>query len=210
MIPHTPAARTLTSDAHGLSAALRSSAHKTKTYMASRPEGRPRIIPAMDGEASVNSSSPLALFITWTVYGTFLPGDRRGWRHRNQGPQLASNKLDRWHRDRLNHEIVLLDSEMQQIVESAIIEICEFRNWHLWSRNVRSNHVHVVLSAKNYRPQLVRDQLKAKATKELRVAFEVWQSRPVWSYNGDIQYLDTEREIELCTLYVSEAQDRKS
>jgi hypothetical protein len=32
-------------------------------------------------------SEPLAYFLTWTTYGTWLPGDSRGWvnRHRKGG-----------------------------------------------------------------------------------------------------------------------------
>lgn len=53
------------------------------------------------------------------------------------------------------------------------------------------------------------EQLKAKATRELRQAFAIWRDRPVWSANGDIQFIDDEDELETCVQYVNEAQDRK-
>ena len=34
------------------------------------------------------SDYPLAWFITWTTYGTWLPGDDRGWTERGKGSQL--------------------------------------------------------------------------------------------------------------------------
>jgi hypothetical protein len=68
----------------------------------------------------------------------------------------------------------------------------------------------VVVSAPNYRPELVRDQLKAKATKELRLAFPNWMDRPVWTTRGDIEFLDSEVEIEQSASYVREAQNRKA
>ncbi len=149
------------------------------------------------------------LFITWTVYGTFLPGDARGWRHRNVGPRVAIPKLDAWHRERLNHEIITLDESMRAKVDAAIREICTFRFWPLWALAVRSNHVHVVVTAPEYKPTLVRDQLKAKATRELRRVFSAWNNRPVWAVKGDIEYLDSVEEIGQCVAYASEAQDRK-
>lgn len=112
----------------------------------------------------MSNSSPLALFLTWTVYGTFLPGDRRGWRHRQDGIKPAQPLLEQWHRDGLNYDVVLLNAAMQAIAETAITEICTFRTWRLWAVSVRSNHAHVLLTAPNYRPIFVRDQLKAKAT----------------------------------------------
>jgi hypothetical protein len=33
----------------------------------------------------MNSDDPIAYFITWTVYGTHLQGDERGWRRRRKG-----------------------------------------------------------------------------------------------------------------------------
>ena len=68
--------------------------------------------------------------------------------------------------------------------------------------------MHVVVSAHGYKPKLVRDQLKAKATKELRRSFAVWENRPVWTERGDIEFLDHETDIEQCVMYVAEAQDR--
>ena len=98
---------------------------------------------------------------------------------------------------------------MRVVVEAAINEICQFRGWHLWAVSVRTNHVHTVVTAPEYDPELVRDQMKAKATRELRDGFTTWQDRPVWSRKGDIEFLDTEDDIEACVIYVNEVQDRK-
>ena len=155
------------------------------------------------------NTTPLGLFITWTVYGTFLPGDARGWRHRSKGNQLARPRLAVWHRDRLNHDVITLDESMRSVAEAAIREICHVRSWSEWAISARSNHVHVVVTAPEYKPTLVRDQLKAKATMELRRAFSVWKGRPVWTEKGDIEFLDSDADIEECVIYVTEAQDRK-
>ena len=98
---------------------------------------------------------------------------------------------------------------MRRVTEAAILEICGVRSWSPWAISVRSNHVHVVVTAPEYRPALVRDQLKAKATRELRRKFSVWRERPVWTEKGDIEFLDSEADIEQCVTYVTEAQDRK-
>lgn len=152
--------------------------------------------------------TPYALFMTWTVYGTHLPGDASGWRHRNHGPMLPQPMLAAWHRNRLKHGVNLLDEEMRNVVNQALCDIIEFRQWVLWAVAVRSNHVHVVLSAPRYTPRLVRDQLKAKATLELRKKYVIWMERPVWTAGGDIQVLDSESDVEACARYVDVAQDR--
>ena len=98
---------------------------------------------------------------------------------------------------------------MRNVADVAIREICGVRSWTAWAITVRSNHVHVVISAPAYKPTLVRDQMKAKATMELRRTFAVWRDRPVWTTKGDIEFLDSEADIEQCVVYVTEAQDRK-
>ncbi len=47
-------------------------------------------------------------FITWTTYGTWLPGDARGWRHKHRGPQISKPLLERWSRAQMKGEVVLL------------------------------------------------------------------------------------------------------
>ncbi|MEZ6123881.1 MAG: hypothetical protein R3C49_11970 [Planctomycetaceae bacterium] len=38
-------------------------------------------------------NEPLAYFITWTVYGSLLQGDDRGWRKRGKGNSHRSRCL---------------------------------------------------------------------------------------------------------------------
>jgi len=176
----------------------------------SRWENEPGALrPSAHGGAGLVNTSPVGLFVTWTVYGTHLPGDWRGWRRRQGGPRHAQPRLELWHRSQLKYDVVTLDAAMRRVAEAALVEICRVRKWSLWAVAVRSNHVHVVVTAPEYDPEVVRDQLKAKATKELREVFPVWVDRPVWSAKGDIEFLDSEAEIEECVLYVAVAQDRK-
>jgi REP element-mobilizing transposase RayT len=151
---------------------------------------------------------PLGFFITWTVYGTFLQGDERGWRRRGKGQQLPQPKLNQWHQDRLNHPVLLLGSLARDCVAEAIRQHCLERGWQLWGCSCRSNHVHVVVTAKNYAGSTARDQLKASATRELRIQFKEFVDRPVWTRAGDWESLNSEEDIEAAVLYVTEAQDR--
>ena len=98
----------------------------------------------------MNNDEPIAFFITWTVYGTFLQGDERGWRKRRQGNQIPQPKLATWRRDRLKHPIQLLDVTHQLVVETEIERLAAFRGWHIWTKNARTNHVHVVVAASGY------------------------------------------------------------
>lgn len=162
-----------------------------------------------------SNEAPLAYFVTWTVYGTFLQGDARWWRKKQKGEQHTRNPmLEQWHRDRLKHEVVLLNVHQREIVESEILRHCSHRDWKLWTANPRTNHVHVVVTAKGVSGRMVRDQLKANCTRGIREQYKLFVDRPIWTVGGDWQCINSEEEnseeeLEQVILYANEGRDRK-
>lgn len=155
------------------------------------------------------NDEPLAYFITFSVYGTFLQGDARWWRSRRDGTRSPQPLLEQWHRDRLKHEVILLDTDQRAAVKVEIERFCLFRNWKLWMSNPRGNHVHVVVSASGYSGSKVRDQIKANCTRIIRERWPLFVDRPVWTVSGDWQCINTEDEFEQVIQYAGEAQDGK-
>jgi len=151
---------------------------------------------------------PVTALITWTTYGTWLPGDQRGWRKRNSGEQFPQPRLEHWSRRQMAGEAVLLDALSQSTVEQACRDHCQFRRWQLLAVNVRTNHVHVVVAAPE-RPQTVRDQLKANCTRRLRQQTEPLICQRTWTRGGDCTILNSEQDVENAVIYVTAAQDRK-
>jgi REP element-mobilizing transposase RayT len=145
-------------------------------------------------------------FMTWNTYGTWLPGDARGWRKRDVGPQESRPLLEAWCRERLTDAPVLLGPPDRKTVENACREHCEFRGWHLFAVNARSNHVHLVVSA-NVGPVKVRDQLKANCTRRLRTQTNPLVRDKTWAVGGDTEVLNGESSIETAVTYVLDAQD---
>ncbi len=86
-------------------------------------------------------------FLTWTTYGTWLPGDERGWHHHNKGEQLANSRLKQWCSNQMRTGEVVLALFDRVIVEDACRAHCVYRNWHLHAVNARSNHVHAIVTA---------------------------------------------------------------
>lgn len=151
---------------------------------------------------------PVGYLITWTVYGTFLQGDSRWWKKRNSGEQPPQPLLEQWHRDRLKHDVILLNDDHRKSVESEIEFHCQNRGWKLWVVNARTNHVHVVVTAAGYLGDKIRDQLKANCTREIREIDNRFVDRPVWTTKGDVQFLKKDDDLEKAVVYVGEAQDR--
>jgi REP element-mobilizing transposase RayT len=92
-------------------------------------------------------SRPLAFFITWTTYGTWLHGDPRG-SFDHQGTYIRPDERHRQAaEDLMTDDPVTLTEEQRAIVDQVIAEHCTIRQWVLHTRNVRTRHVHVVVSA---------------------------------------------------------------
>jgi REP element-mobilizing transposase RayT len=148
-------------------------------------------------------------FITWTTYGTWLPGDSRGWRKNGYRPMEPQPLLEDWCRARMLQSPVILDSVHRSKIEAVCRDHAKRRSWNLIAMNARSNHVHVVVQAPNHSPQIVRDQLKANATRVLREPPEAIIQQKLWTRGGDCELIRTETDLEQIVAYVIEGQDSK-
>ena len=155
-----------------------------------------------------NEQEPRAYFITWTTYGTWLPGDERGWQKLNVGgiqpadPQRKAVALAK-----MTESEFVMTEKHREIVEQTIRRHCEIRGWYLHKVNPRTNHVHVVVTAPGYDPKTVREQFQAWCTRKLK---EVIANREnFWTERGSARCINTEEELERVIQYAGEVQDLK-
>ena len=148
----------------------------------------------------------LAYLITFRAYGTWLHGDSRSsvdrFHNRFGSPKLPPNPSRRRYEERLlKQSPVQLDKKRRAAIETAVRETCAVRNWTLWAFNIRTNHVHSVISAR-CKPEVVLNALKANATRTMR-SQKCWLSdRSPWSYRGSRRYLWNEQELINAIEYV--------
>src|SRR5262249_37702265 len=115
----------------------------------------------------------LAYLITFRTFGTWLHGDERGSVKRDGLNKYGTMRIETnspfetWARDEMKQGAVILNDRMRVVVDSAIREVCERRGFGLAALNVRTNHVHVVISGA-MKPERIADAMKANATKMLR------------------------------------------
>jgi REP element-mobilizing transposase RayT len=154
---------------------------------------------------------PLAYFITFRCYGAWLHGDDRGSVDRLNNifdtPFIAPNqKLQSHIAKNLNQNPVELDAKRRKVIEDAIRETCEIRNWGLLAINVRTNHVHIVVDAGSKSPNQVLIALKANATRQMREK-GVWHSENTpWAEKGSKKWLWNEKSVEIAIDYVINGQ----
>ncbi|MDP6448031.1 MAG: transposase [Pirellulaceae bacterium] len=153
---------------------------------------------------------PIGYFITWTTYGTWLPGDERGWIRPGMGVQPPNFNLRIGALQLMTESACTLDRQQRAIVEETISEHCKIRNWKLHTVNCRSNHVHVVVTA-DVPPEDVYQQLKAWCTRRLKNREKRRRSKTRtkwWSENASRLYIGDEESLQAVIRYVMFAQDR--
>jgi len=148
----------------------------------------------------------LAYFLTWTTYGSWLPGDARQWVHKRGSAAIAycepDSKRAQFARQLMEQAPVRLDSVERRAVGDAIRRVCAFKGWALGALNVRSNHVHVVVTAADEGPECVMVCLKAWASRRLNESRGDKARRRWWTRHGSTRYLNTPEALQRAVEYV--------
>lgn len=156
------------------------------------------------------SAEPLAYLITFRTYGTWLHGDGRGSTNRDHNvPETPLLAVDRprqmRERSMLKHEPVLLDAARRTIVRATVQEVADHRDWTLHAIEVRSNHVHVVVSAPDA-PERAMNALKSWCTRRMVEAKLLERGVKAWSRHGSTKYLWKPTQVADACRYVCEGQ----
>ncbi len=154
---------------------------------------------------------PLAHLITFRCYGSWLHGDPRGsvdqLHNQYKAPYAPVNEnRSRHNTGMLKCDPVVLDASRRVSVEKAIRETCIHRKWQLWAINVRTNHVHVVVSIGIKKSELALNAFKANATRQKKEDGCWKMDYSPWVDKGSRRYLWNERSVGRAIDYVANGQ----
>jgi REP element-mobilizing transposase RayT len=157
-------------------------------------------------------STPLAYFLTFTCYGTRLHGDERG--SVDDAPNLPGTPVlpaDPARRTGEQHALreppYQLDAPRRQVALQALCEIARRKGWTLHAAHVRSNHVHLVVTAAGP-PERILNDFKTAASRRLNQAFPAERLRRRWTRHGSTRYLWTEEAVADEVHYVLHSQGK--
>jgi REP element-mobilizing transposase RayT len=142
----------------------------------------------------------LGYMITWTTYGTWLQGDKRGF-VKDGEVQPANQSLVDSNKRCLKKEPVKLSGVQRQIAQLAIIEKARQLNQKVYALSVCCNHVHIVAG---YIPKpigLVVWHYKSSAQVALR---KTGLSGKVWTKGFDKGYCFNPQTLENRIKYVKQ------
>ena len=163
--------------------------------------------------------------ITSTTYGTWLPGDRRGFvgtvrdyrdgdeaiatgkrtRHNQHGTELDRD-LDGLHRASerlLKCQPIWLTLAQAEAVAPQFRETAAHRRWGLHALAIMANHFHVVVTSPAATPSahVLRD-FKSYASRTLSVTWGKPASGTWWTESGSRRALPHDRAVEAAVRYV--------
>ena len=161
-------------------------------------------MPAESG--SIRRPEPLAFFLNWTTYGSWLPGDSRGWVDDRGSTRPANAHLRRLAFAAMRDPPVALTPPQRDVVERAIDEQCRFRGWMLHAATCRTAHVHAVVSAAARQPGDVLRCLKSWCSRRLSQGTE--RTRTWWTRGGSTRWLFETLAVQDVVAYVLECQDK--
>ena len=155
---------------------------------------------------SAEIAIPLAYFITFSSYGTWLHGGKETSvdRHHNipetdflpfnHARQMSGKK-------RMSETPYFLDEPQRQIVLNTIKEVCQHREWMLIAAHIRTNHVHLIVHAM-LSPETIMNTLKAYCSRRLNESNLDGRRVNRWTRHGSTKYLWHEEEVEATLQYV--------
>lgn len=158
-------------------------------------------------------SQRYACFITFSTYGSRLHGDRRGTVRRNAAHQprtaVPENRRRRvFEFDELRQGPVLLTDEQRRETDAEIRRVCAYEGWAVHALNVRTNHVHIMVSG-SQSPEATMLAFKSWTTRRLRTLALVAPDHRLWTRHGSTRYVWNESEAERVWHYVEHGQDKQ-
>ncbi len=143
--------------------------------------------------------------LTWTTYGTWLPGDQRGSvRGRNNvvgTPLMRPNPArERAARAAMAAEPTYLTAPQAEVLLTQFHETADHRGWELRAAAVMRNHVHVVLGVPgDPKPETLLRDLKSYGSRALgRKGSRTW-----WTRSGSRRKLPDVAAIAAAVRYVA-------
>lgn len=155
----------------------------------------------------------LAYLLTFSTYGTHLPGSEKGWidaQHCVPGsPMLAPNpRRQAYWRVHLNESPWMLHPEAQHLTLKALRSVCAHRQWIAHAIHIRTTHVHAVVAGETA-PERMLSDFKAYATRALRRDLPGIQRHRYWAHHGSTRYLWKQVSLRAAIDYVLNGQGER-
>jgi REP element-mobilizing transposase RayT len=141
----------------------------------------------------------IGYMITWTTYGSWLQGDKRGF-VKNGRIRPANKALEDCITEHLKKQPVRLSPKDRTVVQKAILEKAHQLNHKICALCVASNHVHIVAE---YIPVPIGGVVKLYKNAAIAALRAIGFSGRIWTKGFDKRYCFDERSLTQRARYVN-------
>jgi REP element-mobilizing transposase RayT len=143
-------------------------------------------------------SKIVAYMVTWTTYGSWLPGDERGYV--KDGRILRSDaRILRQNAKRQKHVTVRLNTKEREMIREVIIAEARRAKHKIEALVVYSNHVHLL--ARPHRDSIEETTGRYKSL-TTRALWENGRKGRIWTKGFDKRYCFKEEDLERRVGYI--------
>ncbi len=136
--------------------------------------------------------------VTWTTYGTWLQGDKRGYVRAGQ-TLPADTGLEEANKKQQKSEVLRLTSAQKRVVEDAVVKEARRFGQEILALAVCSNHVHLVVSSGSESIENTVSRYKNVATCALK---KTGLTKKIWTRGFDKRFCFTDEELTQKIEYV--------
>ncbi len=155
--------------------------------------------------------------ITWTTYGSWLPGDRRGFVgtiRDAKGEKVTHNQphtpcdadippLERYARTIMKGPPIFLVFQQAKVLFQQFRETEKHRGWCLRAVGIMANHIHLVVGVPgDPDPEKIRGDFKAYGSRVLNKGWGKPKSETWWTESGSDRNLPDEAALLAAIEYV--------
>ncbi len=156
-------------------------------------------------------------FLSWTTYGSRLPGDARGFvsnvwsefgpevRHNIPGTPFDADipALERYARSQLKCPAIFLNQEQAELLLDQFIETANYRSWQLLATAIMANHCHIVVGVPgDPDPKTLLGDFKSYGSRKLNSHWQTPVSDTWWTESGSKRRLKYESSVYAAVRYV--------
>ena len=141
----------------------------------------------------------IGCMLTWTTYGTWLQGDRRGY-VKNAEVLPADEDLYKANQKQMKFEPVRLSSKQQSIVRKTILGTAEEAGQKIFALAVAGNHLHLLLGPAGEPFRRVVSRYKNTARKAIEA--EGFNGQ-LWTRGFDKRYCNSKEELSNKIQYIA-------
>ena len=159
--------------------------------------------------------------LTWTCYGNWLPGDRRGFvgnirdadgnqvNHNIPGTpyEVDHPGLEHWVRGQMKGDPISLSRADAEAVIAQFRETARVRKWSLEAASSMFNHSHLVVGvAGDPDPQQILETFKSWATRAVMKLRPLPPNGPFWTAKGSKRKLPDDSAVRAAVICVAKQQ----